>query len=176
MTTPAGTDSVLCPILVAPGEGTKQNAPGGDLIVCKLCSAESGGTFQCIEDQIPPGGGPPLHVHDREDEFFYILEGEVTFWLCETGDCTGKSGKPVIARKGTTIFGPKGTAHSFKNCSTSPARMLVMINPGANFEAFFGKVGAPDAAGVLPTPKELIERTIKSAHEFGITILGPNPL
>lgn len=176
MTTLAGTNTVLCPILVPPGEGTKQNAPGGDLIVCKVCSAESGGTFQCIEDVVSPGGGPPLHVHDREDEFFYILEGEVTFWLCETGDRTGKCGKPVIAPKGTTVFGPKGTAHCFKNCSASPARMLVMINPGANFEAFFGKIGAPDEAGVLPSPTELIERTIRSAHEFGITILGPNPL
>lgn len=176
MSMQTGTRKVQGPILAAPGEGLKLNAPGGDSIVSKLSSAQSGNAFQCIEDEVPPGGGPPLHVHDREDEFFYLLEGEVTVWLCEPGDRTGKSGKPTIARKGATFFGPRGTAHAFKNCSSSPARMLVIISPGANFEQFFEKIGSPDEAGHMPSAKELIERTIKFAPEFGITILGPNPL
>lgn len=163
------------PVFVAPKEGVKQYAPGGDLILSKLASAQTGG-FEWIVTDVNPAGGPPLHVHDREDEVFYVLEGEVTFWLCEAGDRTGKSGKRVAAPKGAVVFGPRGTAHTFKNCSQAPARMLVMANPGANFEAFFERVGGPDAAGNPPTEQLLVERTIKNAPEFGITVLGPNPL
>ncbi|MBX3388342.1 MAG: cupin domain-containing protein [Phycisphaeraceae bacterium] len=121
-------------------------------------------------------GGPPLHMHEREDEAFYVLEGEVTFCIGESGDRTGKSGKRVVAREGSVVFGPRGTAHTFKNCSQAPARMLVMVNPGANFEAFFAKIGAPDAGGDAPSAQVLIERTMKHASEFGLMILGPNPL
>ncbi|MBN8598667.1 MAG: cupin domain-containing protein [Planctomycetes bacterium] len=176
MTIPAAPASGLGPRFVAPGQGATHHAPGGDVIVGKLSSAQSGGTFQCVEDEVAPGGGPPPHVHEREDEFFYVLEGEVTFWVCEAGDRTGKSGKPVVAAKGASVFGPRGTAHTFKNRSQSAARMLVVVNPGGNFEAFFAKVSAQDASGQPPSQKTLIERTMQSAPEFGITILGPNPL
>lgn len=176
MTIPEAPANSCGPRFVAPGQGTKHPAPGGDIIVGKLSSAHSGGTFQCVEDEVAPGGGPPLHVHDREDEFFYVLEGEVTFWVCEKGDRTGKSGKPVVAAKGASVFGPRGTAHTFKNCAQCMARMLVVVNPGGNFEAFFAKVCANDASGNSPSPELLIERTIKSAADFGITILGPSPL
>lgn len=166
----------LCPRFVASGEGVRLHAPGGDLLIPKLGCAESGGTFQLTENELVPGGGPPLHVHAHEDEAFYVLDGEVTFWVCEAGDKTGKTGKRVIGSKGAFLFGPRGTAHTFKNCSTQPARMLVLINPGANFEAFFEKIGKPGADGKAPSEREIIGRIMKCGPEHGITILGPSPL
>ncbi|MBX3379863.1 MAG: cupin domain-containing protein [Phycisphaeraceae bacterium] len=168
-------NATLKPVFLGPEEGPTQYAPGGDRIITKLISTQTGG-FEWIETDVNPGGGPPLHVHDREDEVFYVLEGEISFWICEQGDRTGKTGKRFVARKGAIVFGSRGTAHAFKNCSQVPARMLVMANPGANFEAFFAKIGAPDAGGNPPSQQVLIERTMKHASEFGITVLGPNPL
>lgn len=169
------TNAGLKPVFVATETGPEQYAPGGDLIISKLLSAQTGG-FEWIETEVYPGGGPPLHVHDREDEAFYLLEGEISFWICEAGDRTGKSGKRSVARKGAVVFAPRGTAHTFKNCANAAARMLVMVNPGANFEAFFAKISEADAGGNPPSAQVLIERTMKHASEFGITVLGPNPL
>lgn len=168
-------NATLKPVFVGPEDGPTQYAPGGDRITTKLLSAQTGG-FEWIETDVNPGGGPPLHVHDREDEVFYVLEGEVSFWLCEQGDRTGKTGKRVVAHKGAIIFGSRGTAHTFKNCASVTARMLVMANPGANFEAFFARIGTPDADGKAPSEQLLVERTIQYAPEFGITVLGPNPI
>lgn len=168
--------AVLCPKFVPPGEGVRQYAPGGDINVLKLCCADSGNAFQCVEIEVVPGGGPPLHVHDREDELFYVVEGEVQFWTSDPGDVTGKSGKRTIAPKGTLVFGARRSAHTFKNHGKSAAKMLIVVNPGANFESFFSKVGVPGADGKQPSDHELIARTMQYAPEYGITILGPNPL
>jgi len=170
------TVAPLCPKLVPPGEGVRLHAPGGDLHIPKLGCAESGNTFQLVEYEANPGGGPPLHVHDREDEAFYILEGEVNFWVSEMGDRTGKTGKRVVAPQGSFVFAPRGSAHTFKNCSNQKARMLIWVNPGANFEMFFDKVGALDAQGKPPPDQEIIRRIGTLAGEYGITILGPSPL
>ncbi|MBS0188214.1 MAG: cupin domain-containing protein [Planctomycetes bacterium] len=170
------SEQVVVPRVVDAGKGVRHLSPGGDVTVPKLNSGESGGTFQAVELEVVPGGGPPLHVHDREDEAFYVVDGEVHFWLCESGDRTGKTGRPVVLSKGAFAFGPRGTAHTFRNRGSTLARMFLIVNPGANFEAFFDKIGAPGPDGAMPSPAEVIARTGKFAPEHGITILGPNPL
>ncbi|MGH7242266.1 MAG: cupin domain-containing protein [Phycisphaerales bacterium] len=169
-------EAPLIPKFVPAGEGRRLHAPGGDLLIPKIGCAESGNTFQLTENALVPGGGPPLHEHEHEDEAFYVLEGEVNFWVCEAGDRTGKTGKRVVATKGAFLFGPRGSAHTFKNCSEQPARMLILINPGANFEAFYEKIGKPGAAGDAPSDHEMMARIAKHTSEHGITVLGPSPL
>ena len=71
--------------------------------------------------RVSPNNGPPPHIHSREDESFFVLEGEIEF---QVGD------EKITARPGTFIQGPRGIAHSFKNNTQLPARMLVFVDPG----------------------------------------------
>ena len=99
----------------------------GDSYRFLVSNAESNGRIFAMEAVVPPGGGPPLHVQTREDEAFYILEGEVTFWA---------DGERVVAHKGTFIHMPPDVAHRFLNESGSDARMLIWFSP-AGIEAMF---------------------------------------
>jgi uncharacterized cupin superfamily protein len=82
---------------------------------------------------VPPGGGPPPHAHSREEEGFYILEGEITFQI---GD------QRVVATAGMFANMPVGTPHSFKNESSKPAKMLISVAP-TGLEDMFFEFGVP---------------------------------
>ena len=117
---------------------------------------------------MPPGGGPPPHVHSREEEGFYILEGEITL---QAGD------KKIVATAGMFVNMPIGMPHSFKNESSKPAKMLIMVAP-AGLENMFFEVGVPLADGsttALPPTQEEIEKLLKIAPKYGIEILLPHP-
>lgn len=149
---------------VLPGEGRALHGPGGDAMVHKIASKDSGGTLLLSEYFLPPGGGTPLHVHGHEDETFFVIEGEVTFSV---------NGSRLVAAAGATVFGPRGVPHCFKNCAEKPARMLLVVTPGENFEKFYEVVGVAGADGGAPTEAEIIGRIIAAAPSHGITILGP---
>lgn len=155
------------PKFVPPGEGRPLHGPGGDSLVHKITSKDSGGTMLLSDYFLPPGGGTPLHVHTHEDETFFVIEGEVTFSV---------NGARLVAAAGATIFGPRGVPHCFKNCSGRPARMVLLVTPGENFEKFYDVVGLAGASGGPPTDAEIIGRIMATAPAHGITILGPGPL
>jgi mannose-6-phosphate isomerase-like protein (cupin superfamily) len=155
------------PKFVAPGEGFVMHTPGGDATVLKIAAAETNDQFSLNEYVVMPNAGPPLHVHTREDEAFWILEGTVTF-ICD--------GKIIEAPKGSFVFAPRGLPHTFKNRTSLPAKFLLFVTPPANFEAFYSRIGAPDENGQPPAESLVIERIGREAPTFGITILGPNPL
>ena len=126
------------------------------------------GTYAMWEAIVPPGGGPPPHVHSREEEGFYILEGEITIL---TGD------KRIVATAGMFVNMPIGLPHSFKNESETPAKMLITVAP-AGLEQMFFEVGVPLAEGstsALPPTQEEIEKLMKVAPKYGIEILLPHP-
>src|ERR1700733_13953440 len=115
---------------------------------------------------VPPGGGPPPHVHSREEEGFYILEGEIAVQI---GD------ERVLATAGMFANMPVGMPHSFKNESGKPARMLISVAP-AGLEKMFFEVGVPVAQGATsaePPTKEEIEKLIAVAPRYGIEIRLP---
>jgi quercetin dioxygenase-like cupin family protein len=115
---------------------------------------------------VPPGGGPPPHVHSREEEGFYILEGEITL---QVGD------KRLVVTAGTFANMPVGTLHSFKNESGGSAKMLISIAP-AGLEKMFFEVGVPVAQGATtaaPPTKEEIEKLLAVAPRYGIEIKLP---
>jgi mannose-6-phosphate isomerase-like protein (cupin superfamily) len=101
---------------------------GGFGVAFRLFGRETGGAFSAVEHPIDPGvlAAPP-HIHHNEDEYFYILDGEVTLLIAD---------ETVVARSGTIAFVPKGAVHTFWNHSDEPARLLEMFTP-AGFEAYF---------------------------------------
>ena len=123
--------------------------------------------YSLIEALVGPGGGPPPHVHSREEEGFYILEGEITFTI---------NGQRVVATAGMFANLSVGTLHSFKNESNKPAKMLVSVAP-AGLEKMFMEIGVPLAEGAttpLPPTREDIEKLLAIAPKYGIEFRLPH--
>ena len=130
---------------------------GGQEMNVKVGAAQSNGELTIIEDVIPPDSGPPLHVHEKEDESYYVLEGEFEF-VC--------GGERVSGGSGTFVFAPRGLPHRYKNIGTTPGRMLFSFTPGG-IEAFFTELGAQTQLNPA------IMTAIAARHR--ITILPPSP-
>jgi quercetin dioxygenase-like cupin family protein len=138
----------------------------GDVYRFLASGPETKGKYAMWETIVQPGGGPPPHVHRREEEGFYVLEGEVCFQI---GDQT------VVATAGMFAHMPVGTPHAFKNESGKPARMLVCVAP-AGLEEMFVEVGVAlpqDATTAPPAEKAEIGRLLAAAPRYGIEILLP---
>jgi quercetin dioxygenase-like cupin family protein len=153
------------PTLRNPTEG-RTIAVVGDVYRFLATGEDTDGHYAQWEAIVPPGGGPPPHVHSRENEGFYILEGEITFQIGE---------ERVVATAGTFASMPIGMPHSFKNESNQIARMLITIAP-AGLEAMFfgtGLVVPQGATTVQPATKEEIEKMMEVAPCYGVKILLP---
>src|SRR5271156_2546635 len=111
----------------------------GDVYRFLATGKETNGKYAIWEAIVPPGGGPPPHVHSREEEGFYVLEGEITILV---GD------KRFVASPGMFANMPVGSLHSFKNETDRPARMLISVAP-AGLEKMFFEVGVPVAQGAV---------------------------
>ena len=138
----------------------------GDVYRFLVTGEETNGKYALWEALVPPGGGPPPHVHSREEEGFYILEGEITFTI---------NGERVVAKAGTFANMPVGTPHAFKNESGQPAKMLISVAP-AGLEKMFFEVGVPLADGAttaLPPAKAEIEKLLAVSPGYGVEILPP---
>lgn len=147
------------------GEG-KTIAVVGDVYRFLATGDDTNGAYALWEAIVPPGGGPPPHVHSREEEGFYILEGEIAFTI---------DGEKLIARTGTFANMPVGTPHSFKNESDKPAKMLISVAP-AGLERMFFEVGVPLSEGATtssPPTKNEIEKLLAVAPDYGIEIRLP---
>ena len=153
------------PTLRTPTEG-RTVAVVGDVYRFLATGDDTNGKYAMWEAIVPPGGGPPPHVHSREEEAFYILEGEITFHIAE---------ERVVATAGMFANMPVGTPHSFKNESSNPAKMLISVAP-AGLEQMFFEVGVPLAEGAttaLPPMKEEIEKLLAIAPRYGVEIRLP---
>lgn len=128
---------------------------GGQLMHVKLSAAESNGELTVIEDVIPPNVGPPLHVHEKENETYYVLEGRFEF-ICDEDRVEGGPG--------TFVFAPRGYPHAYKNVGDTPGRLIFGFTPGG-IEAFFTELGNQ------PELNPQIMTDIACKH--GITMLPP---
>ena len=152
-------------VIRKPGEG-RTVAVVGDVYRFLATGEETNGKYALWETIVPPGGGPPPHVHSREEEGFYILEGEITFMI---------DGRPLVAIAGMFANMPVGTPHSFKNESNKPAKMLISVAP-AGLEQMFFEVGVPLPEGsttALPPTKEEIDKLMAIAPRYGVDIRLP---
>jgi quercetin dioxygenase-like cupin family protein len=138
----------------------------GALAIIKASGETTGGRIAVIETLAPEGAGSPLHVHTREDECFYVMEGELSVWV---------DGRLIKASPGSFVYGPRGIPHTF-TVTSQRARYLLVAQP-AGFENFVRALSRP--AKTLTIPPALAEppdseRLSRIAAEHGIEILGPS--
>src|SRR6516164_9742060 len=154
------------PTIRTPSEG-RTIAVVGDVYRFLATGEDTNGKYALFEAFVSPGGGPPPHVHSREEEGFYVIEGEITFSI---GD------KRLVASAGMFANMPVGTPHSFKNESSKPAKMLISVAP-AGLEQMFFEFGVPLQEGsttALPPTKDEIEKLLffkqKTANEIKLHV------
>jgi len=117
-----------------------------------------------VESWVAPGFSPPLHVHHREDEAFWVLEGEVSL---RCGDRTFR------ARAGSFAFLPRGVPHTFVVEGGAPARMLTLLTPGGA-ERLFVEGGRPaEHDGLPPAAPPDIEALKRVSARYGSDVVGP---
>lgn len=136
----------------------------GDPLTILLDGNETDGTYTVMEAILPVGGGPPPHVHSREDEGFLVITGEVTFYL---GD------KTIVLTAGQYLLAPRGIPHHFVNTGTIEAIVIETATP-SGIEEFFAEVGTPISgrnAERIPLTKESIARMIAAAPKYGVTMI-----
>ncbi|HEX2304618.1 MAG TPA: quercetin 2,3-dioxygenase [Gaiella sp.] len=161
MTYQADTQS-LDPVVVPSDQGEARWWLGA-LAVIKATAADTGGQLTIIEMTEPPGAEAPLHVHYREDEAFWMLEGSATF---EVG------GETIEASAGDYLFGPRGIPHRF-TVGDSGCRMLFVCTPGG-LEGLVREMSEPAGARTLPPPSDEppdMERVATVAEAYGCALV-----
>ena len=136
----------------------------GALVEIKLTAEDTGGQLAIVEIAEPPGAEAPLHVHHREDEGFWVLEGAVTF---EAGGTT------VEAGSGDFVFGPRDVPHRYV-VGDQGCRMLFILTP-AGMEDLIRELSEPAESRSLPPPLEEepdMERIQGLGKAYGIEMLG----
>lgn len=153
----------LSPHAVSAGDGEARWWFGA-LAVIKATAADTGGQLCIVEVTERPGAEAPLHVHHREDEAFWVLEGDVTI---EVGDTT------IQASAGDYAFGPRDIPHRY-TAGPAGCRMLFICTPGG-FENLVRDMSEPAARRELPPPMEQEpdwERVAAVAEAYGCELLG----
>jgi quercetin dioxygenase-like cupin family protein len=148
-------------ILLGPGEG-KTVTLRGDTYTYKAVGRDTGGHYGLVEITAPPGTpGPPPHIHEAEEEAFYVLEGTLQVRLGE---------RTLQAAAGTFALVPRGTVHTFSNTSARPAKLLVLLSP-AGFERAFEELAT--AAPRADEPPDM-ERLLAIARKYNLKIVEPS--
>lgn len=143
------------PVVVAPGAGKAVRGPVGGPLLFKVRGEQTNGALTVLENTIPPGTGPPLHVHDAQDEAWWIVSGAVRFQL---GD------ELASAEAGAFVWVPRGVPHAFRNDGAVPATLLVLFTP-SGMEPFFDAVSKADEVRA--------EDFARLGARVGMTVVGP---
>lgn len=122
--------------------------------------AATNGAVGAVEVTTPRGSAPPLHIHHREDEAFYVLEGEYRIWV---------GSDEIAGVPGTWVFGPRDVPHGYE-VQSERGRHLSLTLP-AGFEAFFEDVA--DIATPSTDPRSVMQRLAQTASKYGVELLGP---
>jgi mannose-6-phosphate isomerase-like protein (cupin superfamily) len=150
-----------------PEEGRAVWVLGTQLMTYKVSAEQTGGAYSLFEGLVPPHDGTPPHIHHREDECFYVLEGEFEFLKGEDA---------VTAGVGSLIYVPKGTLHAFRNVGEGPGRLLSSQTPGGLHERFFEEIGEEAADRSTPPVAQGspdLERVAAIAAKYGTEIPLP---
>lgn len=163
----AHSDSSGGVLVRGPGEGPATWAM--DSLFERLVSAtETGGAFGLSLVTQPPGVATPLHVHTREAEAFFVLDGTMTY---RAGDALHR------LVPGSFIYLPEGVPHAFRVTGTSPVRFLGLAVPGG-LMSLYDDVGLPAAERRLPGPdgqpmEQEIQRWNEMSPRYGLRVVGP---
>ncbi|QBI19968.1 cupin domain-containing protein [Egibacter rhizosphaerae] len=151
--------------LVAPGGGHHWWMLG-TLTTIKVGGDATGGRMTIAEFELPPGFALPPHSHREEDELFYVLDGEVSFWC---------NGREQTFTRGGMAWLPRRRPHTFRVTDDGPARMF-NIHTGPAFEAMVEALGERTDELRLPDPPEVepdLERITKVFAQHGIDLVSP---
>lgn len=149
--------------VVRPGEGEAVWSLGG-YFHTTLGGDQTDGQLAIVEVHAWRTSEPPTHVHHREHEAWYVLEGQMTF---RVGDDT------LEAPAGSFAFAPKGVPHAF-TVDVEPTRVLILALP-AGFERFATELGVPAESTTPPGPLEVPPPEVLGpvAERYGIEVVGP---
>lgn len=147
--------SSLAPVIVRAGEGRALDF-GKEHAVPKLSPEQTGGQFLVGDYWVEPGGGPPLHVHTREDEVFFVTEGELEYRI---------GAETLRVGPGDIVFAPRNTPHAFRNRGSTNARFFVIVT-GENFFSFI-QLWIAELNQPAPDPANLL----RIAADHGLEIL-----
>jgi mannose-6-phosphate isomerase-like protein (cupin superfamily) len=145
-------------IVLKPEQG-RRIAVMGNLHLNKVESADTDGAWALLEQEVL-GANPPLHLHEREDEAFYVLAGRVRVWV---GDAEFEGGA------GTFVLAPRGVPHTYARQPGEDLKLLVLVSP-AGFERMFD-----DVARLPETEQSNPVALSEIAARYGVQILGPPP-
>ncbi len=125
-----------------------------------VAAEQTNDAFALLEMYLSLGAGPPRHLHTREDETIYVLEGELSF---RVGD------EVLVARAGQAVFGPRQVPHQFKVVSPT-ARILMLLTPGRFADYFVAQSRLLDAENPVvvpqgPPPPEVLAQVVRSLRE-----------
>jgi mannose-6-phosphate isomerase-like protein (cupin superfamily) len=143
--------------VVPAGEGVDLRGPAGGDLRLKADTDSTDGSFTLLEIEIGPKQGPPRHLHRREDEMWYILDGSFRFFADD---------EILMASTGGFVFVPRGTSHCFQNLEDRPSRMLVMFTP-SGMERFFSEHADLPPGAVDP------DRYAQIADRSMMNVTGP---
>lgn len=155
--------STTTAVAATEGEGTASWFLGNRMVV-KADAASTGGGFGLVESWIPAGSSPPLHIHNREDESFWVLEGRIRF-RCDESD--------IEAGPGSFVFLPRGVPHTFVVEGEETAHILTLLTPGGGERFFVDGGRIPEGPGLPPPGPPDIEKLRRIAPDFGMQIIGP---
>ncbi len=143
----------------APGVGPRSVTVFGTIeIIYRAVSEDTDGVYSLFEMIIQPGEGPPMHVHGREDESFYVLDGAFDVQI---GD------QSFTATRGWFGLGQRDVPHSFKAVGPNPGKMLMIATP-AGFERFFDEL-----AELTAVPPFDFDRVRALFEKYGMQIIEP---
>jgi mannose-6-phosphate isomerase-like protein (cupin superfamily) len=130
----------------------------------KASGEATNGAFGLTEAVVPPGFSPPMHVHHREEESFYVIDGVLRV---QCGD------EIFTARAGSFVTLPRDVPHSLIADGTTPVRMLNLMTPRGG-EGFFVEAGRPaEGDGLPPEAPVDVERLRRAARHYDTEIVGP---
>jgi mannose-6-phosphate isomerase-like protein (cupin superfamily) len=159
MTTTQNNTTTTDGYTIAAGDGERIWIVG-DTMTFKATGESTAGRLVLLENLTAPGGGPPPHIHSREDEFFFVLDGTFEIRIGDRLHAVGPGGFAYVRR---------GTVHNFRNTAETPSRILIGFTP-AGMEGFFRESGQPatDDGPAPPLDEEEIARTMAAAPKYGV--------
>lgn len=147
----------ISPFAVQSGEGKTFKTPTDDTVTVKTDTRQTNGSLTVLEFVFAPKRGPAMHTHLREDEVWWVLEGDFRF---KAGDTE------LRVSTGGMAFGPRGTPHAFQNVGDTPGRLLVITTPSGAERLF------EQAAEMMRGPEDM-ETLAAIARANWVEFVGP---